>query len=199
MQNDSNRHETPDAGLNALKQRRSTPVLALHPPEPDASQLRQIVSAAIRVPDHGHLAPWRILWIPADRRVAFAEALQDCHRKTDPAVSEAALEKDARRFGGSPMLLVVISSLRPGHKVPEHEQILSGGCVCFALLQAAHALGFSGQWLTGWAAYDDGVGKLLGLADNERVLGFIHLGTAAREAPDRNRPALEDVFDSWNG
>ncbi|MCB1745221.1 MAG: nitroreductase, partial [Gammaproteobacteria bacterium] len=62
------------------------------------------------------------------------------------------------------MLLVVIARIDAEHKVPVQEQVLSAGCVCFALLQAAQALGFSGQWLTGWAAYDEGAARILHLS-----------------------------------
>ena len=184
--------------LETLIQRRSTPVLALRQPAPDRTQLQRIVAAATRVPDHGHLVPWRILEIPQAHRASFAKAVQARHREADAGIGEAAIEKDGQRFGGSPMLLVVIARIDAGHKVPVQEQILSGGCVCFALLQGAQALGFTGQWLTGWAAYDEGVARILGLADNECVLGFIHLGSATQETPERKRPDLGDVFQQWS-
>ena len=85
-------------------------------------------------------------------------------------------------------MVVVVSRPTAGHKVPEQEQLLSGGAVCFALLQAADALGFGAQWLTGWAAYDPVIAATLGLAPTERVLGFIHIGVAADPAPERVRP-----------
>ena len=67
------------------------------------------------------------------------------------------------RFNFAPLVIGVIASLVPGHKVPEQEQLLSAGCVCFSLLQAANALGYGAQWLTGWAAYDGVVTQRLGL------------------------------------
>ncbi|MEZ5464891.1 MAG: nitroreductase [Lysobacteraceae bacterium] len=183
--------------LAFLDRRRSTPVMALSAPAPDQMALRQILGSAIRVPDHGRLAPWRVIEVPDSARGAFAEALVIRHRLVEPEIGEAALEKDRQRFGESPMLLVVVARITIGHKVPEQEQILSGGCVCLNILLAAQALGYSGQWLTGWAAYDDGVASLLGLAENERVLGFLHLGSAAQETPERIRPQLDDVFSQW--
>lgn len=101
------------------------------------------------------------------------------------------------RFSHAPEVVAVIACLTPGHKIPEQEQLLSGGAVCFALLQAAQALGFGAQWLTGWAAYDPAVMRLLGLGDNERVLGFIHIGTAKEEAPPRPRPDPRGLLTEW--
>ena len=94
-------------------------------------------------------------------------------------------------------MLVVVACPVPGHKVPVQEQLLSGGAVCFALLQAAQALGFGAQWLTGWAAYDPHIQRQLGLAVDEQVLGFIHIGTPAEAAPERQRPDPGALLTEW--
>jgi nitroreductase len=91
----------------------------------------------------------------------------------------------------------VVATPVEGHKVPVVEQLMSGGAVCFALLQAAQGLGFGAQWLTGWAAYDRVILDGLGLAPHEQLLGFIHIGTASGEAPERLRPALAEKLADW--
>jgi len=69
--------------------------------------------------------------------------------------------------------------------------------VAYNLLLGAYALGFGAQWLTGWAAYDREVATILKLSEHEHVIGFVHLGTPQIEVPDRDRPALTDVFSTW--
>ena len=72
----------------------------------------------------------------------------------------------------------------PQHpKIPEVEQILSAGAAAQNVLLAAHALGFGAKWLTGAAAYDDHVKAALGLEPGDRLIGFLHIGTVAGEAP----------------
>lgn len=186
---------TPTA--TSLDARRSVPARLLRAPAPDDKQLLRILHSAVRVPDHGHLTPWRIIRVLPEIRARFAVAMVDCHRAADPQVTAAQLDKDRQRFGDNTLLLVVVASLDLEHKVPEQEQLLSGGCVCFALLQAAQDNGFGAQWLTGWAAYDDGVARLLGLDRNERVLGFIHMGTVDGEVPERLRPSPADIMRDW--
>ena len=183
--------------LRFLRQRRSVPSRLLGEPGPDAAQLRAMLDEAVRVPDHGKLAPWRFLAIRGDARHALGELLAARSRERDPAAPEAVVEKDRQRFSQAPLVLAVIARTTPGHKVPEREQLLSGGAVCFALLQAAQALGFGAQWLTGWAAYDPVVCARLGLGDNESVLGFIHVGTAAEAAPERQRPDAGALLGEW--
>ena len=174
--------------LQTLHQRISTPSRLLSEPGPDATQLRRMLAAAVHVPDHGRLQPWRFIVIRGDNRRRLGEVLARLCVERNPAAAAAAVEKDRNRFNHAPLVVVVVACLTPGHKVPQREQLLSGGAVCLALLQAADALGFGAQWLTGWAAYDAVIAATLGLADNESVLGFIHIGTAAEPVVDRERP-----------
>jgi nitroreductase len=82
---------------------------------------------------------------------------------------------------------VVLNPVK-GHKVPEIEQVLSGGAVCMNLLHAAHQAGFGAQWLTGFAAYDRDVLAAVGVAPTESLLGYIHIGTRTETPPERDRP-----------
>jgi nitroreductase len=182
------------AGLATLAQRRSVPSRLLSEPGPSPEQLHRLLAAAVRVPDHGKLTPWRFLKIEGEARLRLGAKLAERSRQRDPNVPEAAVEKDRLRFSFAPTIVTVIARLTPEHKVPEIEQLLSGGAVCFALLQAAQAEGFGAQWLTGWPAYDPAIKHMLGLAENERVLGFIHIGTAREPAPERVRPDPNDLL-----
>ena len=62
---------------------------------------------------------------------------------------------------------------------------------------AAQAEGFGAQWLTGWPAYDDGILRMLGLGPEERIAGFIHVGTPKLEAPERERPDPRALLTDW--
>ena len=179
---------TPIPLLACLDARRSVPSRLLGAPGPTDDQLLRMLASAVRVPDHGKLVPWRFVRIAGDARLALGEFLARRSRERDPGAPEAAVEKDRLRFSFAPVIVAVVASPTPGHKVPEIEQLLSGGAVCFALLQAAQALGFGAQWLTGWAAYDPEVRARFGLSEHERILGFVHIGTAAEAAPERVRP-----------
>lgn len=183
--------------LDFLRRRRSVPSRLLAAPGPDDTQLTAMLTEAVRVPDHGKLVPWRFLRIAGDARHALGDLLAARARERDPAAPDAVVEKDRKRFSFAPVIVAVIGRPIEGHKVPVQEQLLSGGAVCFALLQAAQALGFGAQWLTGWAAYDPVITARLGLADGERVLGFIHVGTATEAAPERVRPDPAELLDDW--
>jgi nitroreductase len=183
--------------LQFLDSRLSVPSKQLTGPGPDDATLTHMLRAAVRVPDHGKLVPFRLLRIQGQARHALGEALAARTLQRDPQSPEAAVEKDRARFSHAPLIVTVIARLTPGHKVPEQEQLLSAGCVCFALLQSAQALGFGAQWLTGWAAYDESIGQILGLRENEKVVGFIHIGTPKLEVPERERPEVAALLSDW--
>ena len=184
--------------LDFLNTRRSVPSRLLGPPGPTAEQQRAILEAAMRVPDHGKLTPWRVLRIQGEQRMRLGNFLVQRQREIDPAAPAAVLDKDRQRFNFAPLILAVIAQPTPA-KVPEIEQLLSGGSVCLILMQAAQALGFGAQWLTGWAAYDAVVANHLGLSGDERILGFIHIGSAGEAVPERLRPDIADRVSDWTG
>jgi len=184
--------------LDFLDQRRSVPARQLGEPGPDAAQLERLLQAAVRVPDHGKLVPWRLLAIRGDARARLGRSLAGIHARQEPDVAPSVLDKDRERFNFAPLIVVVIARIEADHpKIPAQEQLLSAGCVAYNLLLGAQALGFGAQWLTGWAAYDDEVAHLLGLGANERVVAFVHVGTAKEPAPERARPAIADVWSEW--
>ncbi len=185
--------------LEALNRRLSVPSRQLGEPGPSAAQLEAMLSAAIRVPDHGRLAPYRLVLVRGDARIRLGEALARIHAANEPDAPAAALDKDRTRFAAAPLVVGVVARTTAGHKVPLQEQLLSAGCVAFNLLHAAQALGFGAQWLTGWAAYDADVARLLGLAGNERIVGFVHVGTILQPAGERPRPLLADLLSEWKG
>src|SRR5579883_3081051 len=91
-----------------------------------------------------------------------------------------------------------IANVEENHpKVPAQEQLLSAGCVAYNLLLGAQSLGFGAQWLTGWSCYHREAAKLLGLADSERTIAYIHIGTPRELIPERERPLPIEVISPW--
>lgn len=164
-------------------------------PGPDAEQLERILSAAIRVPDHGKLAPWRFVVVAPEQRDAFAALLQRAYRETRPEPGRqevASIEEFARQ---APVLVVALSCPDLSSAIPQWEQQLSAGAACMNLLAATHAQGFVGGWLTGWAAYSDTVRNAF--APEGRIAGFMFIGSPGRELQERPRPDYAAVVSQW--
>lgn len=167
-------------------------------PGPDADQLRRILGAAIRVPDHGKLAPWRFVIVDPNQRDALATLLTGAHRAERPEAGRLeieALEQFARQ---APTLIVVLSSPRTESHIPLWEQELSAGAACMNLLNAAHSEGFVGSWLTGASAYNERVRDAFGTAP-ERIAGFLFIGSPSKPLEERPRPDFDAVVSRWTG
>ena len=94
----------------------------------------------------------------------------------------------------APMVIVCIAKVTEHPKVPGHEQVQSAACVVMAMQQAAFAQGFGGIWRTGSYAQQDFVKQSLDVGEDDEIVGFLYLGTAANNAPARNDPDPEAFF-----
>ena len=183
--------------LDHLLTRRSVSANALGEPGPSDEQLRLILTAAARVPDHKKLVPWRFILFQGEARRAFGEVLADICAREESDPGEFRLENEAKRFLRAPVVVAVVSSVRDNPAAPEWEQVLSAGAACENLLVAATALGFGAQWITEWYAYDPAVKSALNLDTHERIAGFIYLGSPKEKPDERERPVLDDIVTAW--
>ncbi|MBP7818333.1 MAG: nitroreductase [Phenylobacterium sp.] len=178
--------------LRFLATRRSASAVTLAEPAPTASELDTLLRLAARVPDHGKLAPWRFIILEPAAKAVFADRLEALANSRGDARAAAKLGK----LKIPPLGVAVVSRPRPG-EIPEWEQLLSAGAVCTTLLYAAQALGYGANWITDWYAYDDEAKAILGLESEERVAGFIFLGTPKEPPQERERPDPAGLITAW--
>lgn len=183
--------------IDLLLSRRSVSANALGEPGPSDAEVELMLRAASRVPDHKKLAPWRFILFRGEVRAAFGQVLVEACRAEEKEPGSFRLENEAKRFLRAPLVIAVISRVVQNPGAPEWEQVLSAGAACQNLILAANALGYGTQWITEWCAYSEVVRRALGLAQNERVAGFVYVGTAKEKPEERDRPALGDIVATW--
>ncbi len=183
---------SPEA-VKLLALRRSTPADFLRAPGPDAPTLTEILTIAARAPDHRRVTPFRFIVFEGEGRGRFGETLKAAFLANDPGAAEARIEYERDRFMRAPVVIAVISRVDHEHRTPEWEQLMTAGAVGQNLLLAASAHGFAAQWITEWYAYDENVIKALGLEGNERIAGFVYIGTAKEAPKERGRPDLQSI------
>src|SRR5689334_5780562 len=188
----------PDA-VELLSTRSSFKAAVLTAPGPSASEIDKILTIASRVPDHGKLTPWRFILFEADARLAAGAAIATAFRAKYPDAKPDQVEFERKRLAQAPLVIAVVSRAGPHVKIPEWEQVLSAGAAAMNLVLAAHALGYGANWITGWYAYDRAVLGALGLKDNEKVAGFIHIGSPTHPPEDRPRPPLAEIATRFEG
>ena len=185
--------------LDLLMLRRSLTVKDMTGPGPSPEQIEQILTIGSRVPDHKKQVPWRFLMFEANARAEIGTILRKEFENENPDADDALLDFEENRFMRAPLVIAVVSTATPkNEKVPEWEQILTAGAVCQNILIAANAMGFAGQWLSEWYCYNDNVLKAMNLTVDERVAGFIYIGTATKDPAERGRPDINEITSSWS-
>jgi nitroreductase len=182
----------PDA-LELLKTRRSIKPIELNGPGPTAAEVETLLTVASRVPDHGKLVPWRFIIFEGEARLAAGAAIVAAFRSKYPDAKPEQADAERQRLARAPLVIAVVSRAGPHVKIPEWEQVLSAGAAAMNLVLAAHALGYGASWITEWYAYDRGVLAALGLKENERIAGFVHIGRPNDKPEDRPRPPLTEI------
>jgi nitroreductase len=185
--------------LTLLTTRRSASVKAMTEPGPTAEQLDVLLRTAVRVPDHGKLTPWRFILFEGGARGRFGEVLAARWRELHPEHGEATVAQARGFFERAPAVLAVVSRAAPHVKIPEWEQVLSAGAVCQNILVAATAMGLGCQWNTDWCAYDPKTTAAMGLGPQEKIAGFLYLGTPSELITDRPRPDPASLLTRWRG
>ena len=182
--------------LSLLDTRRSGRPRDMIAPGPSEAEMEHILTIAARTPDHGQLFPWRFVTVAGGQRQALADLLTRALPEHDPGALPAHFAKALEFAHQAPTLVVLVSAPVPDHKIPLWEQELSSGAAGMNLLLAAHALGYVGGWLTGWAAYAERV-RAAFCGPGEKIAGFLFLGTPGEPLEERPRAPLATVARRW--
>lgn len=183
--------------IDLLLSRRSVPPRLLAAPAPTAEEIRTLLTIASRVPDHGRVVPWRFVVIGAGGGARLGEMIAEAFLADHPDATTEILQMERGRLLRAPLVIAVVSHTREHPKAPEWEQILSAGAAAMSIVIAANAMGYGANWHTEWYAYDRRIMSALGVTEDERIAGFIHIGTPLERPGDRPRPVLADVVQEY--
>jgi nitroreductase len=140
--------------------------------EPVAREtLEELLELARWAPNHNLTNPWRF-------RVLGPDSLAELKRAAGP---EAAAKLDRAPT------LVVASQVRSDDAQQDEEDLCAVSAAIAYVLLAAHARGLAGYWRTPEVLRSVEGRAAVGIPDNERVLGLIHLGPPRqdKEPPER--------------
>ena len=183
--------------LSFLLQQQSIPASELHEPAPSGIELEQILQAAMSAPDHGNMKPFRFLTIRGDARFELSTLFEQAVLKRNPYADAATVAKQKNKPLRSPLIVVVIATIRDNPKIPDIEQILSAGCATQHIQLACSSLGYGSIWLTGDNSYDLFIYEALGLAPDERIIGFVYIGTCIKPPQVKVRNSARAITQQW--
>ncbi|MBH0057004.1 NAD(P)H nitroreductase [Pseudoalteromonas sp. SWXJZ94C] len=176
--------------IELLLTRQSDPKLT--EPAPNKDQLAIIQQAALRVPDHGCIAPWQFIIVQDEARhklgdIYYQSAVTE---QQEGKVINRAKELPLR----APMIIIAVAKYQEHPKVPRIEQIQSAGCSVLAMQQAAFAQGLGGIWRTGYFAQSAAVKNALNLNEQDEIVGYLYLGTPTIDCKKSPRHKPENYF-----
>ena len=183
--------------INFLKTRRSTTVKTMISGHINESDLNDILSCGIRVPDHGALNPWSLTVIKDKARYRIGkEILAPEYILNNPKAKNEEIDFEKNRFLRASAVIAVIFKPVSHPKIPSWEMELSTGAVCLNIVVAAQSLGYAAQWLTEWYSYNDRMIKVVGgKPETDKLAGFIYIGDKEKEPVERRRPKIENVIN----
>jgi len=184
--------------LHFLASRRSLTAAQMQEPGPSPEETAALLRLSARVPDHRRVHPFRFMTFEGHARGQFGDKLAQSYAANHPDADDQALALERGRFLRAPLVVAVISAVNHAHKTPEWEQVLTAGAVAQNLVITASAAGYAAQWLTEWYAYDANVVAAMGLAEHERVVGFVYIGTAAEAPKERARLDATELTTAWS-
>lgn len=185
--------------VRMLRLRRSTSADLLGEPGPDPETLRTILEIASRAPDHRKVYPFRFILFEGEAREKAGAILGEIFELNEPGSGDSRIAAETKRFARAPVVVAVVSAVDQMHRTPEWEQVLTAGAVCQNMLLAASAHGFAAQWITEWCAYDRRVLDRFGVKPDERIAGYVYIGTAKEDPKERQRPDLDSLISRFDG
>ena len=179
--------------IDALMTRRSYSRGSLLQPAPNRAELAQILQAAMTVPDHGNLKPWRFVVIQGQGMKDLEGLLRTIY--DGEVENEEYFQRFIEEIINTPMMICVYSSINQDTRVSVLDQQLAGAAACEHILLAAHAMGFGGIWHS--QETDDALRQMLQMGEEDQVLGVISLGTPKRTSLAKRKSFVDYTFE-WN-
>jgi nitroreductase len=171
---------------------------SLEGPCPDQSVMKEVYKAALRAPDHAWLRPSRFIEVTGRGLHRLSEAFGKYAEENFSDLSDEKLSAYRNAPFRAPMVLILLSKIQLHPKVPEIEQMLSTAAAAQNILLALNAYGFGGMWRTGKLALNDRIGKYIGVSGDQRVLGYLYIGTSSGNP--KNLPDIdpEEFVSKWS-
>ena len=150
----------------------------LSKPHPSKEEMEIIYKAALRAPDHAWQRPSKFIQVTGQGLEKLSAIFVDYAKENIEGVTDETLQKYKEAPFRAPMIIILISEIKIHPKVPEIEQMLSTAAAAENILLALNALKYSGMWRTGVFALNEKISKYLELEINQKVIGYLYVGTA---------------------
>tara|TARA_Y100001970_G_scaffold36334_1_gene44897 strand:+ start:152 stop:709 length:558 start_codon:yes stop_codon:yes gene_type:complete len=183
-----------DAIENILSRNSSS---RLTSPYPDQKEMNLVYQAALRAPDHAWLKPSEFIEITGNGLDKLSDIFVKYATDNIQNVNEHKIEKYKQAPYRAPMIIILVSNIKEHPKVPEIEQMLSTAAAAQNILLVLNALSYGAIWRTGTFALNDDISKYLGLNLNQKILGYLYVGTPSSEPKKIPNIDIDQFVTKW--
>jgi len=154
-------------------------------PQPvDPALIEELLESAVFAPNHRMTQPWRFVFIHASGVERYARVRAEM---VEPSKSQGTYEK----FANIPFYLIVVNKVSPNAEIAEEDALAAAALIQnFLLLTQEAGLG------TAWKTFkpDPRLREFAGIANDERVIGIVHVGYSNEEPrPGVRKPAQDRI------
>jgi nitroreductase len=184
-------------GLNELIQQRRSVFPQDYTGERISDDIvRQILENARWAPTHKLTEPWRFVVFAGDGIKALARFQSDLYKtvtEKDGTFKEANYQKLLTKPLMSSHIIAVLMQRDGKKSVPEIEEAGAVFCALQNMYLTATAYGLGSYFSTGGITYFEDAKAFFNLEQEDKLMGFFHLGIPKRSYPESRRKPVEQV------
>ena len=183
---------------NLFKTRRSHYPKHFSGDQIEDSVIETILKYAGMAPNHKKTKPWRFQVFKEAALVNLLEEMKQFYIRTTPGdeIKDSKLEKFEEKKTKTSHILAILVKKDEKKRVPEIEEVEAVACAVQNISLALPTFGLGGFWSTGKYIYDNSSRSVLGLAQNEELLGFFFIGAVPDALPKAKDPDISE-YVSW--
>lgn len=149
----------------------------------------QLLEDAIWAPTHGMRQPWRFIFVGANQKPDFAKKIASTYPEER--------KENRENYLNEPNAILVVIMEEGDNQKRQDENFGATACMIqnFQLLAWEKQLGV--VWKTNPHIYDPNVEHILGVQENERIVGFLHMGYFDEQPEKKERIPVRDKFTTF--
>ena len=157
----------------------------------EEADVRDLLDHAIWAPTHGMRQPWRFVFIDEDKLPTFAKKVAATYKED--------MQQNRENYLNEPNAILVVIMEEPEAKKQWEENYGATASMIQNFWLLAWELDLGVVWKTNPHIFDPQVEEILQLADNEKIVGFLHLGYFEKQPIKKERISVDDKFTTFEG
>jgi nitroreductase len=181
--------------------RRSAKPSLMNGKQIEQDQIRQILELGNWAPTHANTQPWRFVVFAKEGLKTFCQDHADLYKENtaEDKFTTAKYQNLVDTANTVSHIIAVYMKRTENAKIPMMEEYAAVAAATQNILLGAQSLGIAALWSTGGMAHQPSMKKYLGLADEDIILGLLHMGYTDEPAKEGKRSIPMEEKITWKG